>query len=304
MQRYLKTVSAAWLAAFGAVLGLAALTRSVLWLFPAPLVLFLVLLGPERRFAVRLVHCAVFLLAFAVVLAPWTIRNTRLQKTFITVDVMGGRNLMMGNYEHTPIDRPWAAIEIQGEQSWHHVLRQSLPEQFKGLTQGQIDKLAMKYALRYMADHRELTLRRAIAKFTHFWQLEREIIAGLMRGHWGHLSKPAILVIAAVILGSYVCVMVLGILGLTIANRSDWRMHLFVCMLIMFVCSLHTLVFGHSRYHLPLMPLIGIYAAAAVCGRRELFRSWCSPRVLCGAVACGVLILLWCRELVVEAVRS
>src|SRR5262249_41874156 len=113
----------------GVLLGLAALTRSVVWLFPPVLALFLVLTfqgGWRRRFLAAAVPVA----AFAVVLAPWAIRNTRLQQTFIAVDVMGGRNFMMGNYRYTPLYRSWAAIQLPGEQSWiHEVLATSTPQE-------------------------------------------------------------------------------------------------------------------------------------------------------------------------------
>ena len=40
--------------------------------------------------------------------------------------------------------------------------------------------------------------------------------------------------------------------------------HLFLVSVIVFVCGVHTVVFGHERYHLPLMPFILLYAAAAI----------------------------------------
>jgi len=303
MERYLKTGAAAYVAAFGAALGLAALTRSVLWLFPAPLVLFLLLFDPERLLGRRVLHVGVAVAVFAVVLAPWTIRNTRLQKTFTTVDVMGGRNFMMGNYEHTPMDRPWDAIAISGEKAWHQVLRQKHPEEFKGLTQGQIDKLAMKYAIGYIAARPADTLWRDWLKLGHFWQLEREIVAGLSRGYWGGLPKARVLVAAAAILASYGAVMVLGIFGATAVDSQNWRMHVFVLLLMAYVCGIHSLVFAHSRYHLPLMPLVGMFAAAAWCGRGEIVRHWRQPRVLLAAGVSLVLLAYWASELVTESAR-
>ncbi len=43
------------------------------------------------------------------VVGPWAVRNTRLQGVVTIVDTMGGMNLRMGNYEHTPDDRMWDA---------------------------------------------------------------------------------------------------------------------------------------------------------------------------------------------------
>ena len=42
------------------------------------------------------------LLGCGLVVAPWAVRNTRLHGVFTVVDTMGGLNLLMGNYAHTP----------------------------------------------------------------------------------------------------------------------------------------------------------------------------------------------------------
>ena len=104
----------------GVALGLAALTRSVLWPLPlvlCPLLAFLIR-GPACRAVSLLPRCC--WLGYAVVVAPWAVRNTRLQETLTIVDTMGGINLRMGNYEYTPDDRMWDAVSIGGDKSWVH----------------------------------------------------------------------------------------------------------------------------------------------------------------------------------------
>jgi 4-amino-4-deoxy-L-arabinose transferase-like glycosyltransferase len=299
-QRYLSSERRGWLFAAGVTLGLAALTRSVLWLFPPLAFLYLLFLGRERTWLGRLASATTLVLAFCVTLAPWTIRNTLLQKTFTTVDVMGGRNVMMGNYEHTLEDRPWATIELKGETAWHSVLAEN--QSLKGKTQGQIDKLAMRYAIDYVLSHPVQTIRRSTAKFFHFWQLERELIAGAQTGLWGNFGKPAILGMAAVILGAYVVTMAAGIFGVWL-RPMDWRLHVLLLLLIAFVTGLHALAFGHSRYHLPLMPLVILYAAGAIDQWRRLAGRWKSFG-FAAAVACLLVLgASWALEIKHEMTR-
>jgi 4-amino-4-deoxy-L-arabinose transferase-like glycosyltransferase len=299
-QRYLSSERRGWLFAAGVTLGLAALTRSVLWLFPPLAFLYLLFLGREQTWLGRLASATTLVLAFCVTLAPWTIRNTLLQKTFTTVDVMGGRNVMMGNYEHTLEDRPWATIELKGETAWHSVLAEN--QSLNGKTQGQIDKLAMRYAIDYVLSHPVQTIRRSTAKFFHFWQLERELIAGAQMGLWGNFGKPAILGMAAVILGAYVVTMTAGIFGAWL-RPMDWRLHVLLLLLIAFVTCLHALAFGHSRYHLPLMPLLILYAAGAIDQWRRLAGRWKSFG-FAAAVACLLVLgASWALEIKHEMAR-
>jgi 4-amino-4-deoxy-L-arabinose transferase-like glycosyltransferase len=301
-ERYLSTSSRGALAGAGVVLGLAALTRSALWLFPPVAVMFILVVGTDRTWLGRIASSAALVLAFVVVLAPWTIRNTRLQQTFTTVDVMGGRNVMMGNYEHTPWHRPWAAIDMDGEKAWHRVLSEHHGG-FSGKTQGQIDKLAMKYALGYIAAHPVETLQLSTAKFFHFWQLERELVAGAKQGFWGPISTPALLLMAAVILGAYIATIVLGIFGFALVPPQNWRMHLFLLLLTAYVTALHCVAFGHSRYHLPLMPILMIYAAALLVNWRKVSSSWRSWRFAAAAALCLALAVSWGLDLLAEAGR-
>src|SRR5204863_5976985 len=80
----------AWVAAAcGATLALAALTRSVLW--PLPVVLCpLLVMCMRGSYSSRLGLAALLFVVYASVLAPWAVRNTRLQGVVTIVDTMGG----------------------------------------------------------------------------------------------------------------------------------------------------------------------------------------------------------------------
>jgi hypothetical protein len=284
----------------GATLALAALTRSVLW--PAPLILcpllFLVIRGPLRT---RVTMPLLVLTAFVVVLGPWSIRNTRLQGVFTTVDTMGGLNLRMGNYEYTPEDRMWDAVSLTGERSWVYALSQ---EHVKGpITEGFKDKWAQRKAVEYMREHPGQTLKRSIIKFADFWGLEREFMAGVRDGFFSPQRWFAI-VAALAIIGGYVAVSLLGAAGLWLERPPDWRTQVMLLFPVVLITGAHTIVFGHSRYHLPLMPLFGIWAAAVVESR--LSDVWFQPRLMVAGAVVSMLLLctIWARQIVfVDAAR-
>ena len=111
----------------GCALGLAALTKSILWPFPillCPLAFFM--LTGSRLGRLRLVGC--LFLGYLVIVGPWAVRNTALQGEFTVVSTMGGITLLMGNYEHTPLNRAWDPITLRGERSIFQKLRRQHPE--------------------------------------------------------------------------------------------------------------------------------------------------------------------------------
>lgn len=289
--RVLNRGSIIWAVATGLVLGLATLTRSILWLAPPFLAVFLVA-ALRIPWTNRVCGVTALLCSFAAVIAPWSIRNTHLQQTFTVVDVMGGRNFMMGNYEHTPLFRSWDAIAIESPNSWiDKVMADSTPEQRR--TQGMIDKLAMRQGLAFVAENPGLTAKRDLVKFFDFWGLERELIAGAGRGYFGDWPPSLLILSAYAICGAYATVLLLGIFGALVIGLPDARVSWLLSCVIAFVCGLHTITFGHSRYHLPLMPLIMIFAAQAIVHRDEIWRRRSTPTFAVATLLCGVFVASW-----------
>jgi 4-amino-4-deoxy-L-arabinose transferase-like glycosyltransferase len=287
-----------WLVSAGATLALAAMTRSVLWLYP-PVTIVVLMLQREKSWRNRFAASTIFTLTFAVVLAPWAVRNTILQKTLVVVDAPGGRNFMMGNYRDTPLYRPWDAIALSGEHAWYSQL--DAPRDDAGdLTQGQIDKLALRSGLRFVVEHPILTAKRDVLKFFHFWQLERELIAGAYLHYFGSIPTWGILLCAALILGAYVCTLLGGVIGIVLTPPPDRTIHLLLLSFILFVTGMHVLAFGHSRYHLPLMPLIFIYGAAAVTQLRGIWSRRFRPAFCLAVVLSGIFMSSWTWEIAVQ----
>jgi 4-amino-4-deoxy-L-arabinose transferase-like glycosyltransferase len=295
--------------ACGVVLGLGALTRSVLWPFPLLLcpLLVLMLQGSWPR---RLAMPALVLAGFAAVITPWAIRNTRLQHVTTIVDTMGGMNLRMGNYEYTPEDRIWDAVSLKGEKNWVYALTQEPPGPPPPggvFTEGMKDKWAQRKAIAYIKAHPGTFIRRAFIKFGDFWGLERSYAAGVQQGLY-HPSRVLAAMAIAAMLVSYVALSLSGVAGFWLAGIR-WRPLVLMLLPVLALVGAHTIVFGHERYHLPLVPILALFAAAvwirlADVGWRGIVASLATtPRgarwTMTGAV-CSMLVLsgIWVRQLV------
>src|SRR6059058_6016054 len=187
---------------------------------------------------------------------------------------MGGRNFMMGNYRFTPLYRAWDAVSLQGEQYWYSELESAHPPS-ELVTQGQIDQLAFRHGLAFVREHPLLTLQRDMVKFFHFWGLERELIAGAAAGYFGTIPRPALVILTLLIFGSYTSAMVSGVFGMTMTPPSDRRVHWLLLLVVGFICAVHVVTFGHSRYHLPVMPIVMLYSASALVHARDIWRRRC-----------------------------
>jgi 4-amino-4-deoxy-L-arabinose transferase-like glycosyltransferase len=297
MARSLRRASIIYLALAAVVLGLAALTRSVLWPFPVALsvLLFGAWKGDLRQ---RGLAVGVLAALFTVTIGPWVVRNTALEKTFVAIDTLGGRNFMQGNYRFTPMYRSWDAVSLSGEQNWYDELA-AVYSSSDMATQGQVDRLALRQGIRFVLDNPELTLQRDIVKFFRFWGLERELIAGAAHGYFGDIPGPIILVLTLLIFGSYTSGLISGVFGFILAPPSDRRIHWLLFVVGAFICAVHTLTFGHSRYHLPIMPLVLLYSTSALVHRRNIWQRRHEPAFRVAFAVSGVFFLGWLWEIVV-----
>lgn len=296
--RLQSSASVKWAVILGLCLGLGALTRSILWVCSIPIFGYL-LLAMSDTLRQRFVSIAVAAGVFAVTLAPWAYRNTRLHETFTVVDVMGGRNVMMGNYEYTPLERSWATItDVGGDQAWNKVLFKSL-DNSQGLTQGQIDKQAMRYGIRYFFANPGVSAKRCVVRFFNFWQLERTMIAGAKKGLWGSLPKVVFAGLALAIIGSYAAVLLFALIGLCSGNLP-WKEQGLLLLWMALPCAIHTIAFAHSRYHLPLVPILATYASMTITGWMAARKNPAVPirGWLPGVLLFVLFVLSWAREIV------
>jgi hypothetical protein len=250
----------------------------------------------------RMALAAAVLVGYGLAVGPWAVRNTRLQGVVTIVDTMGGLNLHMGNYEHTPDDRLWDAVAQTGDKHWAYRLQNRQPPLH---TEGQKDKWALRQGLAFIAANPAMSLRRAAIKFADFWGLERELAGGFSQRlyvppRWFAFLAPVLVVVA------YVLVAVSGMAGFWLVRARDWRTEVLVLLPVVGITAVHTIVFGHSRYHIPLVPILTLYGAALLqqlaAGPARLF-----PRVslaggrraqLAGAAASvAVLLVIWSRQL-------
>ena len=283
--------------AVGGLLGLAALTRSVVWPFPFVLVPLLAWIAPTNL-ARRLACCALLLAGYAAVVAPWAVRNTRLQGVPVVVDTIGGLNLRMGNYEFTPHDRMWDAVSQRGAQSWIVGLPPHPPGGGEW-TEGWKERWAREQAIAFMREHPGLTVWRMAIKFTDFWALDRDFIAGIQQGLFRPPAWAAIAAAAAMTL-AFPLVAGLAIIGVCLKAPTDWRSHVLLLVLVLFVAALHTVVFGHPRYRLPLTPVIAIYAGAAMSAHAwERLREGWRVTLLPAAMAV-TLVAMWTTQFLVR----
>lgn len=295
---YLATPRAWYAAGAGLALGLAVLTREVVW--PTVALMSLVM-GWGARVGWRrwAAHTAVLVGALLVVTVPWAVRNTRVQGVVTLIATNGGPVFLAGNYEHTPWDRPWQANALPGELK---VRRLFSPD----LSEGAVQRLAVQRALDYIREHPWLTLRNTVIRVANLWGLEREMTGVLARGDYGPVSGATVVAVTALLNAAYLAVLLpgLAVLFLALAHRSPgMAWHLYVLGMIAFTTLAHAPVSAHPRYHLPLIPLLGLYAVQAWARRDELRaarRAWPGRALLACA---GLLALAWIRDVAVDLER-
>ena len=64
---------------------------------------------------------------------------------------------------------------------------------------------------------------------------------------------------------------------------GDWRVHVLLLLPIVAIMGAHMLAFGHSRYHLPLVPILILYAVALAADTAAALVAGCRPAARCGA---------------------
>jgi 4-amino-4-deoxy-L-arabinose transferase-like glycosyltransferase len=246
----------------GLFLGATTLTRPEYLLFGAIFAL-VILLRSWRRAGVRLgvLTAVVFVAAYALVLAPWTVRNLVVLDRFVPVTTGGGKALFVATY-------------LPGDGRQLRVKRQ-LIERFTGKSEvtdkevaaTQMKDLLDRVARKYPDMRRDAALARIGRENFRKYVRERpfayaEMVATKMWNVWRRGSGPTMR--AGGWIAFHYAMLALAVTGLVVlAWRRRWEA-LVLGILILGITVLGGLLLAVPRRNVPLMPLVLALAATGV----------------------------------------
>jgi 4-amino-4-deoxy-L-arabinose transferase-like glycosyltransferase len=243
----------------GIFLGLTALTRPEYLIF-AFLFGLLVLVRSWRADGVRLgiASAALFVVAFALVLAPWTIRNYIVLDRFVPVTTGGGKALFVATY--LPGDGRQIRVKrhlIEIKTGNHHVTDEQV-------ARTQMADLLDGVAKKYPHMERDAALARIGRENFKKYVTEQpgayaRMVAGKMWNIWRRGSGPTMRAGGWVVF--HYALLAFGIVGLALlAIRRRWEA-LVLAVLIGGITVLGGLLLAVPRRNVPLIPLVCVLAA-------------------------------------------
>lgn len=230
-----------FLASAGIAVGLGALVRSVLLLFPAVLPLWF---WRQRLPVPKLLsRTALVVLCTLLAAGPWMARNHAVTEKWLTISSNGGDNFWFGNYP--------GALGGYGHP----------PQVNEGLRVRTGDYESGEYSLglRAIAQHPVQAVLRVFQKTSYFFAFETD---GVLWNIKGFALPPLVLTASMLLLANlaYVLVVSLALLGIvrTPGNQPLLSLFLLLTSYLVLVTIVYT---GDPRYHYVLLPIALIFAA-------------------------------------------
>jgi len=267
----------------GILIGLAALTRSVI--LPAGLLaaLWAWFLLRERAKALAL------LATVLIVIAPWIVRNSLLYGRLSPIELSMGYNLYVGYHPQS---------------TGTFVFGPSL-DLLTIADDAQRDRIGTQKAIQFIQADPARFPYLAVRRLGYFFGLERRALAYFYSNDFfGYIPFPFLLTAALVLLAPFVVVSCSAVFGLTLIR---WDRSTLIVPLVMLVYLLpHVFLLADDRIHLTLVPLLVIFAAVPwTSGLQPLKDRWHSPAgrraLLLAILAVGLLFANWSLELYRDA---
>ena len=231
---------------WGALIAAASFVRPTAW----PLLLIFPLCGwlADRRLRTALVMLLVSSLTAALLFAPWVARNYRVFDQFVLVATNGGPNLWMGNNPQSNggyMALPDEAFANEADRDRH------------------FGRLAVDFITSEPLAYLRLALRRIVITYS------RETIgvawneAGL-QGRFGFSSLPAIKAVSTAYWWAMLIVAAAGIWRSLPRHGARRLWPLLVAL--GFFGAVPILTVAQDRYHMPMDPLLAIFASVGILG--------------------------------------
>lgn len=254
----------------GLFLALTALTRSVI--LPFVFAAFCLLLYLHRK------HGFIAILAFVLVVIPWVVRNSLLHGQLTGIETSMGYNLYLGYHP-------------QGDGSF--VFGPSL-DLLTILDDADRDHVGTAKAMEFIRAQPDRFVPLAINRLGYFFGLEKRVLMYFYSNNiLGHIPRPALIAIAAILLFPFVLTSTVAALGISFLRWKPEHM----LLMLLFVCYIlpHVFILSEDRFHLTLVPYLAILAAQVwVNGLSPMVVHWNESRTgkIMGVFAILAAILL------------
>ncbi len=271
----------------GIVLGLTALTRSVITAF-VPLAALWLFFGhglarihtgetadpgstvPQRSWKHRLAFAAMMVACFLLVTVPWSVRNTFLHRRFVWLESAMGYQMYLGYH-------PQSSGTFQ-----YGISLDLMPI----LDDGVRDERGMEAVWAFVRDDPARVPYLMLRKAGYLWGLDRrELTYFYGNGFWGCWPVPLEWLVFLLACGPLVVLAPAAAVGLA-CGRVD-RHKALLALLLLYYTGIHMLILAEPRFHLPLFPPLAVLAASAF-----FERPWRASRPWQRAVALALIVLL------------
>ncbi len=268
-----------WFALAGILIGLTSLTRSVALLFAGLVVCWVWFILKERKFAI------IFFLLVSMVTLPWMLRNTYFHHKLTGIESALGYDLYVGYHP-------------EGSGTFQYGISLDL---IPYLDDGLRDEIGQKEAIGFIKTNPARIPYLVIRKLGYFWGLERRALTYFYSNNFfGPITKPLLILISIIFLIPFVIVSLSATLGFAMTKWN--HSNILIVFLIVGYLLPHILILAEDRFHLTLIPFLGI--AAAHCwgiGWPEIQRKWKTGNgkvvlIIAFAVS-GLMLSNWIMEL-------
>ncbi len=280
----------------GIFLALTALTRSVILPFAGLAILYVVArraifpttLAPHASAGEQSPRNYIFLMviAFVLVLTPWVVRNSLLHHKLTGIETSMGYNLYLGYYP-------------QGNGSF--IFGPSL-DLLTIMDDAERDEVGTQKAIGFIKAQPERIIPLAVDRLGFFFGLEKRVLMYFYSNNLiGYISKPILLIIAAILLLPFVVISVSATMGLSLLKWNPQTI-LLILLLVTYLLP-HVFILSEDRFHLALIPYFAILAAQFWAGGfKQVSARWNESfvgklLVLLAVVGVLLLFLNWGFEL-------
>ncbi|MCC7126755.1 MAG: glycosyltransferase family 39 protein [Acidobacteria bacterium] len=193
------------------------------------------------------------LTGFIVVVAPWSYRNYQMYDRVIPLDTNGGFNFLAGNHP-----------EATGRYEWNYASTLETEYYPTAATDLEISDHGYRHGLAFVSTHPGAFLRLALIKLGYLWGLEgREHVWLASVSYFGAVSSSVVWAWGIAVLVSFPLLAIVAVVGLLRPGVIHTPAGAAFAGALLALSALHAISFGEARFHLPVIPLLAIFAAAA-----------------------------------------